>query len=187
MDGKLKQRVIGVVVLTALAIIILPLLLDGTEQERRRIVQRIPAVPTLEVIDVDPKVMIAEMDRIEAESQAQLPKEVELSDEPPSDDIDRPASSLDANGLPNSWSLQVGSFTDVKNAVQLRDELRKKGFRTYALAVSTETGDHVRVFVGPLLQLKQLQQIKEKVEAEFNLQSRIVRYNVDEDAGQLGG
>lgn len=182
MDGKLKQRIIGVVVLTALAIIILPLLLDGTEQERQRIVQRIPAIPTLEVIDVDPKAMIAEMDRIEAESKARLPREAA-----PSEDMQANQSSLDANGLPNSWSLQVGSFAKLKNAVQLRDKLRKEGFRTYAITVETGMGEHVRVLVGPLLQRSRIEQIKEKIEADFNLPGQIVRFNIEDDSRQLGG
>ena len=98
MDGKLKQRVIGVVVLTALAIIILPLLLDGNEAERERIVQRIPARPTLEVVDVDPKTIISETDQSEAASKAQLPKEVEPSGEPQTIQ-----SSLDADVRPREW------------------------------------------------------------------------------------
>ncbi len=182
MDGKLKQRVIGVVVLTALAIIILPLLLDGNEAERERIVQRIPARPTLEVVDVDPKTIISEMDQIEAASKAQLPKEVEPSGEPQTSQ-----SSLDANGLPRAWSLQVGSFAESKNAVQLRDALRKKGYRTYAVSVAAESGKHVRVLVGPLLQYQRAVQIKQEIRSAFNLPGQIVPYNIEDDSGQLGG
>jgi DedD protein len=181
-DGKLKQRVIGVVVLTALAVIILPLLLDGTEEERQRIVQRVPSVPTLEVINVDPKAMIAEMDRIEADSKARLPREVE-----PSDDVQTSQSSLDVNGLPNGWSLQVGSFAERKNAFQLRDQLRKKGFRTYAVTVATEAGERVRVLVGPSLQRSRIEKIKVQIEADFELVCKIVRYDIEDDSGQLGG
>lgn len=189
MDGKLKQRVIGVIVLTALAIIVLPLLLDGTEQERQRIVQGVPEVPTLEVVNVDPKALIAEMDRIEADSKARLPREAEPPDEEtePADDIQASPSSLDANGLPNGWSVQVGSFAETENAVQLRDKLRRKGFRTYAIAVATETGDHVRVLVGPSLERSRVEKIKQQIEAEFQLTCKIVRYNIDDDSRQLGG
>jgi DedD protein len=182
LDGKLKQRVIGVVVLTALAVIILPLLLDGTEQERERIVQGVPAIPTLEVVDLDPKAMIAEMDRIEADSKARLPGEVE-----PTDDIQTSQSSLDANGLPNGWSLQVGSFAETANAFQLRDKLRKKGFRTYAIGVVTDAGEHVRVMVGPSLQRSRIEQIKAQIEADFDLVGKIVRYSIEDDSRQLGG
>jgi len=169
-------------VLTALAVIILPLLLDGTEQERQRIVQGVPAIPTLEVVNVDPKALIAEMDRMEADSKARLPREVE-----PPDDIQVSQSSLDPNGLPNGWSVQVGSFAETKNAFQLRDKLRKKGFRTYAIAVATETGEHVRVMVGPSLQRSRIEQIKEQIEADFDLACKIVRYNIEDDSRQLGG
>lgn len=182
MDGKLKQRVIGVIVLTALAVIILPLLLDGTEEERRKIVQRVPVVPTLEVINVDPKAMIAEMDRIEADSKARLPAEVESTEE-----IQTGQPSLDANGIPNGWSLQVGSFAERENAFQLRDRLRQKGFRTYAVTVETEEGERVRVLVGPSLQRSRLEQIKEQIEADFDLVGKIVRYDIEDDARQLGG
>ena len=52
MDTKLKQRLIGAVILTSLAIILLPLLLDGTEEERVNIASDIPAPPKIDLEDV---------------------------------------------------------------------------------------------------------------------------------------
>ena len=81
----------------------------------------------------------------------------------------------------------MGSFVELKNAVQLRDKLRKNGFRTYAVTVATDKGEHVRVLVGPLLQRSRIEQIKEKIKADFDLPGQIVRYNIEDDSRQLGG
>lgn len=182
MDGKLKQRVVGVVVLTAIAIVVVPILLDGTEQERKRIVQGIPESPTLEVLDVNAQDMIDRMKTIETQSLASLPAEVATPV-----DVSTDQSALDANGLPIAWSLQVASFVDQDKAAQLRGELRKKDFKSYVLKVATETGDRFRVLIGPDLQRDKLEKIKLQVDAEYKVEGQIIHYDIRDDVGLLGG
>jgi len=180
-DGKLKQRVVGVIVLTAVAIIVVPVLLDGTDEERQRIVQSVPDSPTLEVLDVSSQDIIDQMNRIEADSTASLPQETE---DPP--DIAPLESTLDPGGLPRAWSLQVASFVGEDNATQLRADLRKNGFKSYVLKVSTETGERFRVLIGPHLQRDRLEKIKVQIDAEYQLQGRIIRYDIKDDVYLLG-
>jgi DedD protein len=181
-DGKLKQRVVGVVVLTAIAIVVVPFLLDGTEQQRKRIVEGIPESPTLEVLDVNAVDIIDRMNTLEAESVAALPQEdVESIDTASSE------SGLDANGLPVLWSLQVASFDIRENATQLRTELRQKGFKVYILKVSDQSGDHFRVLIGPHMQHDRVEKIKLQVDAEYDLQAKIIQYDIKDDVGLLGG
>jgi DedD protein len=180
-DGKLKQRVVGVIVLTAIAIIVVPVLLDGTDEERQRIVQSVPDSPTLEVLDVSSQDIMDQMDRIEADSRANLPPEIEDQA-----DIEPLESTLDPKGLPRAWSLQVASFVGEDNATQLRTDLRKNGFKSYVLKVSTETGERYRVLIGPHLQREKLEKIKVQIDAKYQLQGRIIRYDIKDDVYLLG-
>ncbi len=169
-------------VLTALAIIVVPFLLDGTEQERRKIVQGIPESPTLEVLNVNAENMIDRMKTLEAESVAALPRDAAEPVESPPDE-----SIQDGSGLPIAWSLQVASFSDQDKATQLRTELRQKGFKVYALKAATESGERFRVFIGPHMQRDRVEKIKLQVDTDYNLQAQIIQYDIKDDVDLLGG
>lgn len=183
MDQKLKQRLTGAVILTSLAIVLLPLLLDGTPEERQRIAKEIPTPPSVELKDISVQDVHAQMEQMERASEARLPKEVV-------DQTDYQESSdfiLDQNKLPVTWSLQLASFENEENATRLRGMLRDKNYRSYILHARTNEGELYRVFVGPSSSKDTLSKMGEEIEAELNLRGRIVRYRIEEDKEQLGG
>lgn len=72
-DTKLKHRVVGAIVLTALAIVILPMLLDGSAAERAEILAQIPDAPTIQSTELRVESVLEQMEKREAESHARLP------------------------------------------------------------------------------------------------------------------
>lgn len=186
MDVELKQRLIGAVVLTALAILIVPVFLDGDEQERAGATGKIPPRPALDLEPFTAQDLLLEMDAMEAESAAGLPQKKD-TDPTAIDWQDSDQLRLDANGLPLGWTLQVGSFKNEENAIRLRDRLRDGGYRAYRTAVLTGSGITSRVLVGPMLQRNRLALISSAIEAEFGLQGQIVRYRVEDDKDMIGG
>ena len=145
MDAKLKQRLTGAVILTSLAIILLPLLLDGTEEDRARIATDIPEPPQIDLEDITVQDVMRKIEQMEKASEARLPKEVV-------DETDYEAAPdyiLDRNQLPVNWSLQLGSFEREDNATRLRAQLREQNYRSYILHGNTNDGEIYRVFVGP--------------------------------------
>ena len=94
---------------------------------------------------------------------------------------------LDANNLPVSWSLQLGSFRKKNNAIKLRRSLREASYRTYILAAETTEGQVFRVFVGPILSINKLKGFSADIESSFEMKGQIVRYRIEDDANQLGG
>jgi DedD protein len=182
-DAKLKQRLTGAVILTSLAIIILPLLLDGTQEERERIALRIPEPPRIELEDITVKDVVENIEQMERASEARLPPEIvdETNYESSPDFI------LDQNNLPVSWSIQLGSFENEKNATRLRADLRKQNYRTYILHARTNEGEIYRVFVGPSSSKEALAEMGRQIEEKMQLKGRIVRYRIEEDKEQLGG
>lgn len=183
MDQKLKQRLTGAVILTALAIILLPVLLDGTQGDREAFVASIPEPPSIELRDITVQDVQQKMVQMERASTARMPREV--VDE--SEYKDSPDFVLDQNNLPVNWSLQVGSFSSENNATNLRAALRKDNYRSYILYEKTGDGDIYRVFVGPSSSKDALNEINKAIEEKMNLQGRIVRYRIEDDKEQLGG
>ncbi len=183
MDLKLKQRLAGAVILTSLAIILLPLLLDGTEEDREKVISNIPEPPPIEMDSTTVRDIQARMGEMERTSEAQLPREV--VDE--TDYSQSPDFVLDKNRLPVNWSLQVGSFENKNNAIRLRAGLREENYRTYILHSKTNEGETYRVFVGPSSSRESLLKMNEEIESKLKLKGRIVRYRVEEDDQQLSG
>lgn len=200
MDIKLKQRVTGAIVLTALAIIILPMLLDGSEEDRQRVIASIPEAPIVDLDTLSVKDIEASMSALEAEGEASLPLATRTTGPAadPDDSVAGPGEGdgepdeadtfqLDQNELPISWSLQLASFQNEDNARRLRASLRDAEYQSYILQAQTGQGAMYRVFVGPVLQRSQLDAIGQKIESEFELKGRIVRFDPAENERQLGG
>ncbi len=183
MDSKLKQRLTGAVILTSLAIIILPALLDGTEEERVRLTASIPEPPKIDLGSITVKDIQRKIEQMEKASESRLPKEV--VDE--TDYIGAPDFILDKNKLPVSWSLQLGSFQKEDNATRLRAQLRDQNYRSYILHAKTNDGELFRVFVGPSSSKETLAEMNKEIEGKLKLTGRIVRYKIEEDKEQLGG
>ena len=183
MDAKLKKRLTGAVILTSLAIILLPLLLDGTEEDRARIATDIPAPPKIDLEDITVQDVMRKIEQMEKSSEARLPKEV--VDETNYDAA--PDYMLDKNQLPVNWSLQLGSFQKEDNAKRLRAQLRDQNYRSYILHANTSDGETYRVFVGPSSSKETLVKMNNEIEGKLKLKGRIVRYRVEEDREMLGG
>ena len=183
MDTKLKQRLTGAVLLTSLAIILLPLLLNGTEGERASIATDIPAPPNIDLEDITVQDVMRKIEQMEKVSEARLPKEVvdETNYEA------APDYRLDKNQLPVNWSLQLGSFQKEDNAKRLRAQLRDQNYRSYILHANTNDGEIYRVFVGPSSSKETLVEMNQEIEAKLKLKGRIVRYRIEDDREQLGG
>jgi DedD protein len=208
---KLKQRVIGAVLLTTVAVIVLPMLLDGSAEERSRINATIPDAPKIELKSLTVEDVKNSMREMEAASAAKLPVD-KPTEKLPLEELEEAIKSkdtsnvipdttpavtqvidltvayqLDKNDLPVSWSLQLGSFRKKENAVNLRKALRDSRYRSYILKASTADNDVFRVFVGPLLNIKKLKAFAEKIESSFDMKGQIVRYKIEDDVNQLEG
>lgn len=170
-------------VMTTVAIIILPMLLDGSADERRRVEASIPTPPQIDINTLTVEETSEKMHAMAKASEAKLPVLLEDKIVEP-DEVEN--FSLNQNGLPISWSLQLGSFRQESNATRLRQVLRDKSYRSYILA--GENDDELyRVFVGPMVNKDKLLRSQTEIEAELKLSGQIVRYRIEDDRYQLGG
>ena len=184
MEDRFKHRLVGAIVLTALAVIFIPMIFSGNEIERQTYRAEVPPAPGIKPgRSVSVRDLKAEMRARERASTARMP--LELRDETPYDQSEPPI--LDQNGLPIGWSLQVASFRDRENAVNLRRQIRALGHGSYVLKNRTNEGLYYQVLVGPSLDRTALMKAGEALAAEMDLAAQIVRYRVEDDKNQIGG
>lgn len=212
-DTKLKHRVVGAVVLTTLAIVILPMLLDGSAAERAEILAQIPDAPTIQSTELRVESVLEQMEKREAESHARLPAtkspqttlpeatSARATEQDSSKTgkaaTDASSASLaanmkdslkhDAEGLPAAWSLQVGSFSKKENAFKLRETLRNSSHQSYIYKAVTDKGETYRVFIGPVMNKTILEAIADEVKTDFKLEGQIVKHDVGADKDLVGG
>lgn len=175
LDEKLKQRLVGVMVLVALAIIFLPSLFHRKELVEIDTTTQIPPAPNIEPVVIAPP---TKPENIEIPPPQELfrpqepEEEVVVDSEEPSE-----APSLTDKGVPAGWVVQVGSFKSVEGATSLVDGLLKKKLPAYKKTVETSQGQFVRVFVGPYIEQGRANEIKKQLDREYQVKSKIIRFN----------
>ncbi len=86
------------------------------------------------------------------------------------------APTLDQDGIPIAWILQVASVSSAEKAEQLRERLLDMGHKAYTKRIDRDGRTLVRVAVGPRSEKVKLEAIKSDIDREFGVQSIIARY-----------
>lgn len=91
---------------------------------------------------------------------------------------DTPA--LDNQGLPQGFSVRLGSFGNATNASNLVTRLQDAGHRAYTRRLESSQGMLTAVFVGPVVDRSAAATLLETLRQEFELNGLIVRYEIEE-------
>lgn len=192
MNQGAKQRVVGTIVLLALALIFLPLVLDGDGNYQPTITSRIPDTPIVDfmpepaaerpVIDADrfpqpPPTVVPEVSDPAAIADREPVQESEEVIQEPQELTLEPA--LDERALPEGWSVRLGVFSNPTNAVNLTRRLLDAGYRAYSQEIQGAQGLVTGVFVGPRVERAEANLLKEELQSEFQLAGLVVRFEVD--------
>ena len=176
-DSLLRRRILGAFVLVCLSVILWPVFFSDVTGPFVDTSRQIPTSRTFTQYTVPEPVIPV---KIPAVQPRVIPQSVTpvVGDEtrPPAKPEPLPKPALDARGLPISWAVQVGSFSNAKNAQDLKARLLKQGYKAYTEAATTEAGKTIRVFVGPMVSKKQSTEQKIKIETAFNLKAKVIRY-----------
>jgi DedD protein len=175
-DGQrpnLRHRLVGALVIIALAVILVPLVLDfGSDPISFSSRDNIPEKPQGYRIEEVP--LIAAGGDISGTAAIPVPPG-QASSVP-----ERPgaASSQAGAGKPPAWVVQVGSFSSQDNARVLRDQLRAKGYKAVFIDRDTLAGKPVlRVRIGPELERNRSEQVREQLAREMKLEAVVVSYD----------
>lgn len=188
-DQTLKTRLVGAVVLLGLAVIVLPLMLDGANEKALLADTRMPPAPDVP----DAGVLLAEPPPQLPSAQAEVAQEHQpadpesgsapgivppvVLDEVQADAVFPPVSEPDPRlqALANAWDVQVAAVLTVSNAERLREKLVSAGYRVRVRKV----GNLHKVLVGPELRREDIEQVRDRLaldERVGRLQGVLVRY-----------
>ncbi|KKO11748.1 SPOR domain-containing protein [Pseudohongiella sp.] len=130
-----------------------------------------------------------------AESSEQAPPAVTESSSPaPASPASEPAPAantaatatntitpaLDNQGLPEGFSVRLGSFGNATNASNLVTRLQDAGHRAYTRRIESSQGMLTAVFVGPVVDRTTASALLESLRQAFALNGMIVRYEIEE-------
>lgn len=202
MDSRLKHRLVGTVVIVALAVIFLPELLRPAVDRQPRVTDMdLPPRP-VHTFEPSPGEPLAEVPAPETapapttvpeSARRQSEPEIAVAETPPAlepepaapEDLarsDSAAAKPSTNGLPElspelrAWVVQVGSFAEERNAEALRDKLRAAEFS--AFVEPAEVGDRrmYRVRVGPELEKRIAERLKVEIQKQLQIAGQLRRY-----------
>jgi DedD protein len=82
---------------------------------------------------------------------------------------------VNRNPALDSYVIQVGSFGDRKNALLLRDKLRKAGFTAFVESVTSQGKVMTRVKVGPVVKRSEAEDLVQRLDKQMKLQGQIIK------------
>ncbi len=198
MDQMLKQRLIGAIVIIALAVIFIPMILEGPDDELSPRTQNMPPPPTIDYqtevelpvpeestepdgsladtateqeVSAIPELPVSQPEPVTSEAEAPAKQaEPAVAKQPSPGMSSRTATSITQGG----WILQVGSFSQQPNALSLRDRLKKSGYQVSVKDVKDAGGTIHRVLIGPVSDRPTAEKLRDKLASEQKLTAMVL-------------
>ena len=201
LDKVFKQRMVGALVLVALAVIFLPMLFSRQDEQRQIQVDAptAPQIPVMHPVQIEPvavpepqviaqepvpeELPVVEQQVATAPVAPVVAKPAVVAPKPPAvtpaqtvaqapAKLDTTQKRVDPNGLPISWSVQLVSLSNRASADNLQKTLRNQGYNAYVRS----SGGMNRVFVGPLLERAEADRLRDLLGKQQNLKGFVVRF-----------
>lgn len=200
MDQNIKNRLVGISVVFALAVIFLPMILDGSGVRKDRFEVVIPPQP---LVSANPEFESKIID-MQARVEALPDLEPRLVDENSSPARVKPADTATVEAKPenttqpepetrkanvktdkattdkeggDSWVLQVGSFQDRDKALAQRNKLRKSNISAVFIEqFEVDNKPSFRVRLGPFINRDQTKVAQNKIKAKHDIDGIIMKY-----------
>jgi DedD protein len=198
MDQNIKNRLVGIIVIFALAVVFLPMILDGSGVRKDKFEVVIPPPPAVDanpefdtrIIELNaeaeaiPELEQRFVDEVSSAEQVEpksATKETSAKKKADSEVAKAPASPTAAvepskvGG--DSWVLQVGSYQDRKKALVQRDKLRKSNVSAVFIEqFNVNQKPSYRVRLGPFINREQTRVAQNKIKAKHDIDGIIMKY-----------
>jgi len=166
MDQKLKQRLVGAIVLVSLAVFFIPIILEGPENDWVARNQTMPEPPAIDFLIHKQPQPLSETPTLPAVAekvddtdtpaaptpQVTAPRLVEklpVKSEVKPAKVAVPSESSEPPFPPGSWGIQLGSFSSKANASGLHDKLEAAQYPSFLEADKGKSGTIYKVIAGP--------------------------------------
>ncbi len=192
----MKQRLVGTIVLGCLALILIPMLLDGEGMvEPLPIVVSMPSAPEINLTPLpEPERPTIIADSLPADiplpdvitgstnissTDPALTSDLESAQPATAQPILVTTPKLNTQGLPEAWSVKLGTFSDRTNAESLVATLILANHKAYSRPVKTDTQNLIAVFVGPVLTPKEAANLQQILAKEYQLNGIVEQFTID--------
>lgn len=199
MDQAKKQRLVGTVVLIALAVILIPMILDfsntGIDRTKNLQAPKAPDVNTMQVLPLDvwsqkrdPKMdtqavyVEPDIEKDSAETKVVPMEEAEPKQSTPVVepvvDVEAVAQAkVDESMAGRAWVVQMVSVSKRQNALAFRQKLDALGYTAYVSERKLENGSVLyRVRVGPELLRSKANELQKRLNKDLGIQGLVMRY-----------
>ena len=204
MNQAMKQRLIGTIVLGCLALIFIPILLDGEGvQEPTQLSVTVPPAPEITITPLpEPErpVILSDTNALDISNTTNtdanlVPQVTELEPsvspeaspaEPVQEDVVTPVQlptvqpeattepRLTTQGLPQGWSVKLGTFSDRTNAESLVASLLLENYKAYSRPVQAGSQTMLAVYVGPVLTQAEATSLRQQLISNPQLKGAVV-------------
>jgi DedD protein len=158
MDRALQERVVGAIVLVIVAVLIVPVFLDGSAEDSATETTVVSLPGQNKEQQVTQKIVLNRnrTEPVPVSSQP-APKKPPQNSPAVAAVVEKPAAegsspeqaSSVAESSTGMWAVQLGSFSSKENAEGLAARLRKRGYAAFLSQHDTGAGQLQRVRVGP--------------------------------------
>lgn len=201
-----QNRLVGTIIVAAIAIIFLPDVLDGDKKTYQDNFEAIPTAPEVSFPQTDnsfpehkltslPTEELAEdlaLDDQNVIDSAQLLKEEDITvttlakeTDFSTDKVDSSAKNINDTTNKNTpikaiveqaWVIQLGSFRHQNNVDELVNKLKKEGYTAFTKPIKTKSGNLTKVFIGPELIKSSLEEKLPALKKLTNVQGKVARF-----------
>jgi DedD protein len=197
-----QNRLVGTIIVAAVAIIVLPDLLDGNKKTFQDEFEQIPPPPKVEFVKATKNFPYDKVVEVPEESLSdELALDVEISNEEKqkislakaeekrvidakikTEEQNKPVAKVAENIMPEksvlkqAWVVQLGSFRHKKNVAQLLLKLKDNGYDAFTKPIKTKNGTLIKVFIGPELIQNSLKKKIPALKKLTGVQGKIARF-----------
>lgn len=190
MREETRYRVTGSLFLLALAVIGLPMLLDGAGLPARELPDMPsqatfpPVEPLASHVPESDYVARVQALRNQVDADGFLTSSGSRFGEPvltPDDEAEHAPAAGDAGSEGGSgaaaWAVQVASFARAGNAEEFRTRLRRDGYEAFISTAKISGRVLSRVAVGPLLDRVRAQTLRSELAARYDVHARLMAFS----------
>jgi len=181
--SPLQNRLVGTLILVALAVIILPDVLDGEKAETLEEFESIPLQPQQNTKLQEPQPIPDDVSKKLAERTSQVDESETEATAETAEPLDGEALAETALKAPprepkefaadmDAFVIQLGAFSNRQSVEKLVTQLRQKGFAAY----SEQAGDLTKLMIGPDTSRNELEKQLTRLNELTGLQGKVVTY-----------
>jgi len=194
--SALKNRLVGTIIIVALAVIFLPDFLDREKQTNNTPFVSVPVSPQQKPI-VDPEPFPVDRVSNSAQRPIEVVEDLPLDDMPEETVVEASVEVVEESNVNDlaaqtvveqpaersnegaGWVIQLGSFRHERNVMSLLDKLENAGYRAFSRKIQTQSGLLTKVFVGPDLDRQKLESALPHLKELTDLSGKVTRFSVN--------